>query len=490
MSTSIERGSGPDLVADADRAEQDSSPWAPARRALTLGLVASITLVAFEAMAVATVMPQVQDDLGGLALYGWVFSGFFLATIVGVVVGGQLADRRGVVIPFTVGMVMFVTGLVIGAAATSMEMLIVGRLFQGFGAGAVPSTAYTAIALGYPRRARPTMFAVLSAAWVVPGVAGPAVASAVEHALNWRWVFGGLIPVVLVASGVAVRALVNLERSRAGRREPPPAGAAAADRGRLRQVAVLVTGAAMVLAAATTAPPVPLGVLLIVAGFPLGAWAFVSLVPAGTVRLAPGVPATIAVRGLLTWSFFGADAYLPLGITDGRGAPTWLAGVALSASAVLWATGSWTQARVIDRYGPRRLDGLGFTAIALGTTLLGATVWFLPPWFSVPAWGLAGFGMGLAYAPLSVTVLSAARPGEEGKASAALHLSDNLGVVLGTGAGGALVALGDSQAWSVNASVVIAFIPALLVTVVGLAASRRLPRVVPDGPEEAVAVST
>ena len=52
--------------------------WAPARRRLTTGLVLTITLVAFEALAIATIMPVVSDDLGGLGLYGWVFSGFFL----------------------------------------------------------------------------------------------------------------------------------------------------------------------------------------------------------------------------------------------------------------------------------------------------------------------------------------------------------------------------------------------------------------------------
>src|SRR5690606_16944860 len=58
--------------------------WDPDRRALTIGLLLTITLVATEALAVATVMPEVRADLGGYALYGWVFSGFFLASIVGI----------------------------------------------------------------------------------------------------------------------------------------------------------------------------------------------------------------------------------------------------------------------------------------------------------------------------------------------------------------------------------------------------------------------
>ena len=80
---------GPPPAVDADASD---SLWSPDRRALTLGLVLTITLVAFEALAVSTVMPIVAKDLGGLELYGWVFSAFFLGSLIGIVVVGG-ADR-------------------------------------------------------------------------------------------------------------------------------------------------------------------------------------------------------------------------------------------------------------------------------------------------------------------------------------------------------------------------------------------------------------
>jgi len=73
----------------------DDGVWAPGRRRLTVALVLTITLVAFESLAIATVMPVVADDLGGLGLYGWVFSGFFLGSLLGIVLAGRAADRRG-----------------------------------------------------------------------------------------------------------------------------------------------------------------------------------------------------------------------------------------------------------------------------------------------------------------------------------------------------------------------------------------------------------
>ena len=69
----------------------------------------------------------------------------------------------------------------------------------------------------------------------------------------------------------------------------------------------------------------------------------------------------------------------------------------------------------------------------------------LPAWTAVPVWAVAGLGMGLGYAPLSVSALGAAPPAREGEATASLQLCDTLGVSLGTGLGGALVAFADGR---------------------------------------------
>ncbi len=465
--------------------------WSPARRQLTVGLLLTITLVAFESLAVATVMPEVKDDLGGLALYGWVFSGFFLASLLGIVVSGRLADQRGLALPFTAGLVLFSVGLVVGGAAGSMPALVAGRIAQGFGAGAIPATAYAAVGRGYPAALRPRMFATMSTAWVVPGLVGPALATVVEHAWSWRWVFLGLVPFVAVAVVTAVPALRSLDAVPALDGDPPPDRSQTAataegthDHGppgeprHLSRVLVLVLGVGAVLAATADAP-LGVAVALVALGLPAAAWAFVGLVPSGTLSLQPGVPATVAVRGVLTCGFFLADAYVPLAVTDGRGAATWVAGAALSMASVLWATGSWVQARVIDRMGPRRLDQFGFALIAASVGLMLGVAVGVPVGLAVLAWGVAGLGMGIAYSPLSLTVLAAARPGEEGSASAALQLSDTLGVAVGTGLGGSIVALGDARGWAVSSSVAVVFVASLAVLVGGLLAAGRLPEQVP-----------
>src|SRR5207247_7221802 len=107
---------------DAQRREV-ASLWAAEHRALTLGLVLTITFVASEALAVAPAVPVLARDLGGLRLYGWVFSAFMLASLVGVVLAGQAADKRGPAPPYLVGLALFVAGLLIAGAAQSMEVL-------------------------------------------------------------------------------------------------------------------------------------------------------------------------------------------------------------------------------------------------------------------------------------------------------------------------------------------------------------------------------
>ena len=77
--------------------------WTAGRRNLTAGLVLTITLVAFEALAVSTIMPIVAEELGDLELYGWVFTAFMLGSLIGIVVVGGLIDRRGLGRPFAVG---------------------------------------------------------------------------------------------------------------------------------------------------------------------------------------------------------------------------------------------------------------------------------------------------------------------------------------------------------------------------------------------------
>ncbi len=390
-------------------------------------------------------------ELHGLALYGWVFSAFFLANVVGIVLAGSVLDRGRLGTSLLIGLGCFAAGLVIGGTAPTMEVLIVGRILQGFGAGFEAPVAYTAIGRAYPDRSRPRMFATLSTAWVVPGIVGPAIAGIVGEHVGWRWVFLALLPLIAVAAGMTIRPLRRVERE-----HPLPLGAppAASDlRRRLVLAGLAAAGAALVVGGLGSATLVP-GGPMIAAGLAVGLPAFARLTPPGTLRARPVLPAAILLRGLLTCAFFSADAYVPLALVAVRGTSVATAGIALTAATVSWTAGAWVQARGVVRLGARRFVGVGFGTVLAGIATTGLVlVPGIPIGVGIAGWGVTGLGMGLAYSPLTLTVLREAAAGAEGRASASLQLSDVLGTALGSGLGGALVALAAGPAALVAAGV-------------------------------------
>src|SRR4051794_7383425 len=385
----------------------------PARRSLLIGLVLTITLVAFESLSVITVLPVVAKDLGNLQLYGWVTSAFFLGTLIGLVVAGELTDRYGPAAPFCVGLMIFGVGLLIGATAPRMEILVAGRFLQGLGGGAVPSVAYAAIGRSFPPQLRPRVFAIMSTAWVIPGLIGPGVSSVVAQAFGWRWVFAGLLPLVAVAAVMATRAPAAL----------PPFAVPGTVRGSttLLPAPRVAVGAALVLAGLTSGTWLALP--LAACGALVGLAPLRALLPAGTLVLARGLPTVVAVRGLLTFAFFGTDTFVPLAVTEVRHYSTMVAGFAVTAATMLWTAASWTQARLSRRWSGRRLVtvGLGIIAVGISLVLLSLSP-AVPVAVIVVGWAVGGYGIGLSYSPLSSLTLRAAEDGREGSASASLQL--------------------------------------------------------------------
>jgi MFS family permease len=448
----------------ANTTEVAGGIWAPARRLLTVGLVLAVTFVAFEALAIATILPVVGRHLGNLRLYGWVFSAFLLASLIGIVVAGTMADRVPLWRPMLAGLALFALGLVIGGTAPDMAVLVVGRAVQGLGAGVVPAVAYVAISRCYPEESRPRMFAVLSTAWVVPGLTGPAIAALVAAAVGWRWVFLGLLPLVLVAGILVVLAL---------RHVPAPANPGTATVPYLAVLGV-VTGAGTALASLTSGV-VPVVAAGGIAGGALLAVSLRRLISPRKLSARPGLTATVLNRSLLTCSFFAGDAYVPYAIVTVRHAPTALAALALTASTLTWTAGSWVQARCIAKYGPRRLVRPGECLVAVGLGVMCVVLLpSVPPALAIVAWAVAGAGIGTAYAPLSVTTLHLAEPGEEGRATSALQLCDVLGQAIGTGVAGAIVAAA-AAGMGHGSGVALAFSFGIVVALTGVIVGARLP---------------
>lgn len=437
------------------------------RRGLTAGLVMMITLAAFEALATSTIMPAVKDDLGEVALYGWVFSAFLLASLIGITFAGEQADRYGPGRPYAIGLVLFTTGLLIAGIAPSMEVLVAGRLVQGLGGGAIPPVAYVAVARAYREDERPRMLALFSTAWVVPGLIGPALAGAGAEYLHWRVVFLAILPLIGAAALLTLPALRRIG--------PPPAVAGAAAKPSRVPIAVLLAvGAGAVLAALTLRSPWA-SPLLGVPGLIAAAWAAKRLTPAGTLRAAPGLPAVIVGIGALNWAFFSVDAFVPYMLTEVRGTSTVVAGLAITSASLSWAAGTWIVERKVDAWSRVAFVRAGMVLLLVGiVALVPVLSQGVPFAWTIVAWAIAGLGIGLAYPNFSLVMLSSADPEEIGAASAATKLAEALAAGLGAGVAGAIIAGGEHGGW-VEGSLALAFGVAGVLALCGVLLASRLP---------------
>ncbi len=440
-------------------------------RALTIGLVLVVTLSAFEALAVATAMPVVERDLGGLRIYGLVFSGYVVGSLLATAYAGEQADRGSPVAAFAAGMALFGAGLIIGGAAPAMEVVVLARCIQGLGSGAIATIAYVGIARGYDEYLRPRMFAVLSSAYVIPGLLGPALAGVVAEHISWRLVFLGVLPLLLVAGALSIPALSRLPRPQPGDSN---------ESGRLMPSLQLTVGAALALGGSTLDNPLIVAPML-VAGAVIGIPALRRLLPPGTFTAQPGWSAAVAVMAFATLSFFGAEAFLPFALNEIRDQSPTMGGLALTSATLTWTAASWVQAHRSGEWSRRTMVICGFLLVSVGVAIAGSTVSDgVPVVAAALGWGVAGFGMGLAYSNISLTILSEAPPEQAGQGAASLNIASMVGIAAGTGLGGGLISLGDSGAWDTRTSVALIFGSMATFGVVSAAVALRLPRGVPN----------
>lgn len=399
----------------------------PDHRMPVIGLVIVITVVAVEAMSVATVMPTVVRALHGLRFYSWGFTAYLLADVVGMVDAGRRCDRHGPSQSLLGGLTLFAVGLIVASLAPDIGVFLAGRVLQGLGGGAMIVAAYVVVARAFPEAMHPKVFGALSAAWVVPALVGPAVAGLVASAFSWRWVFAGIAPLAIGGAALLVPVLRRIPHT--------PQAEPNGDNGIIRGL-LLAGGLGLMQAAAEAVDwwSVP----LLAAGLALSAVSLRHLLPPGSLRLARGLPSVIVLRGVLTCAFFGAESYLPLTLTRLHHGTPRIVGIPLTLGAIGWSAGSWWQSRRTKP--PVVLLRTGFSIVTVGVAFL--IVIAAPSvsiWLAVPIWALAGAGMGIAMPTISVLMLDLSPAASQGANSAALQISDMVGSIIGIAAVGALV---------------------------------------------------
>jgi MFS family permease len=423
-----------------------SAAEAPAARLLShthapvvAGMLALVTLGAFENRAVVSILPSVVRHLDGWALFG-ASAGAPLVTItVATAYAGGWTDRVGPRRVLLAGLVAFVAAQVVSGLAPNMGVFVVGRGLSGIGEALLDTSLYVLIAQALPEQLRAKVFASFAAAWVLPSLLGPSAAGALDAVAGWRAVFIGPLLVVPVAL-----ALVRPAFRHSHVPDKPVADPAATQR--LRAGLLLAGG----LAAMTFSGPLveadstrTLGLALTVAGFGVLLAAGSRILPPGTVRFRPGLPAVIGLRFLTAVGFMGIGGLIPLMLVQTRGVGPALAGASLGVTGTLWAAGSWLNSteRLQALCAGRRL-GLASTAMAVGAIgpVLIATG-HVSLVAGLAGWALSALGMGIASPTYSTQILALAPATEQGRASAAQSLAISMGAAVPTGLGGTVVAL-------------------------------------------------
>lgn len=434
----------------------------PQYRALTIGMVALITLVAFESLAVATAMPTVAQSLDGLSLYALAFGGPLASGVVAMVVSGTWSDLKGPTRPLWHGTAWFLAGLLIAGLAPSMEVLVAGRIIQGFGSGLLTVALYVVVGQLYPARLRPRIFAAFATGWVVPSLVGPAIAGLIVEHTNWRLVFLA-VPVIAVPAALVMRP--GLARGSAHEVRP----------GRLWDKRALWAVAAAVGVGLLHYGGQQRGVVQIVLLL-IGLAGVVvfgpRLLPSGTFAFGRGLPSVIALRGLVAAAGFGAEVFLPLMLTRERGLSPSFAGLVLTVSALSWTAASWYRGRPNQPFSHAVFLQAGMLSILLGIVTAALTLNpHVPVVVGILGWGLAGLGMGTVFPTLSVLVLEYSERDEQGANSSALQLSDSLSTATILAIGGSLFAAMEPHS-AVTAYLVAFGLPALL-ALLGVPAGRR-----------------
>lgn len=440
---------------------------------VSAGICLLVSLYAFEEMGVAAALPTAVKDLEGLAHFGWAYTGFLAASVVGMSGAGHLSDRYGPRRPILLSVALFVAGLVVAGTATDMTSLIGGRVVQGLSGGGLVSSVYIVVGTLVPKELRPRLFAAIAFCWVAPGIAGPTLSGVVTEHISWRWVFLGLVPLAVLAAALLVPALSTAQRTTRHRSGAPDA----AERRPAHTVSPIAAalGIAAIQAGAQRRPS-PQSLVAIAIGASALVWAIRRLLPAGTALARTAVGAPVAMRGINAAALFGVEAMIPLMMTTQHGLgplessiPLACAGLPCFLSA--WWIGRLPAAGALDRR--IRLAHLGFGLLAVAD---GSFVWLCrpdsPSWLMGVMWSLAGFGIGLVVPTANVLVLE--RTNDGAADAAALPIADTIGSCLATGFSGVLVAFASRGTWTFTTAFSVIGIAMTGVCLLGVAVVGRL----------------
>ncbi|MDO9303490.1 MAG: MDR family MFS transporter [Anaerolineales bacterium] len=419
---------------------------------VTIGIMLSLFLASMESTVVATAMPTIVGQLGGLEHYSWVFSAYMLASTTAVPLYGKLSDIYGRRRIYVIAMSLFLIGSVMSGLANSMTQLIFARAVQGLGAGGIMPLAFILIGEMFNLQQRAKMQGFFSGVWGFSSIVGPLLGGFLVDQFTWRWVF-----YINILPGLLAAALVALAwQEQAQSHERPKVDYLGA--------ALLTSSVVSLLLGLTLAPDahLPWRAVPGSAGVEFGSsnsWSLIALAVALFIALVwvesraadPILPIhlfrdrlflTAVTHGIFTgWAMFGSISFIPLFVQSVMGTSATQAGITITPMLLGWVTASVIGMRLILTVGHRRLGVIGTAVFATGAflmTLIGAGSSQIMMMAFVT---LMGIGMGLSIPSFLVAVQTNVERRHLGTATSTLQFSRSIGGTLGVSVMGAALSI-------------------------------------------------
>lgn len=391
------------------------------RRLLASAILGAFTVLAIQSGTVMTVLGIALSDLGTSADVGPAMAVFLAASLVGMGAGGMLLRRVPAGRVAVASVVVTSAGLGVAASAVSLPVFVGARLAQGIGNGSCMVVLYVIAAAAFDGPGRARLLRAVSTAWMLPMIVSPILAGWFTDLVGWRAAFGATVVIGLIVAVVL----------------------AAATRGAVYGVGGAST---WTLAAATVAGaavcvlqllPRSASFVSIVGGLTcltvIGAAAYMIL-PHGTLGMRRGIPAGVALRGIVAGAFFGVEAWVPLMLIDDVGLSAWTAGAVVGLGGLCWVAGirfpgiRWTRSGLSS---PVRDLVVSCWIVAAGLVMLVLVSATVPSAITVAlAWGTACYGMGSALPRISILVFEQSSPDRVAEVSLGLQSSDAIGCVV------------------------------------------------------------
>jgi EmrB/QacA subfamily drug resistance transporter len=406
--------------------------------AIYAGLMTTLLLAALDQTIVATALPRIVNDLGGITQYSWVFTAYMLTSTVTVPLYGKLGDVYGRKNLFLIAIVVFLVGSALCGAATDMTQLVLFRAVQGIGAGGLFPLSLAVIGNIVPPRDRGRWQGLIGAVFAASSIAGPAAGGFIVDNTTWRWVFLVNLPVGAVALVVIVLTMPR----RAPLTEHPidwlGAGLLAAGTAALLMglvwggksypwTSVHVVGAFVVAA------------LLLVAFIFVERRASEPILPFDILRN-PIVAGSVACMALVGMAMFGTISYVPLFVQGVIGTSATSSGVVLTPLMLGAVTTSLLTGQLVSRTGRYRWNAiLGPVVLTCGMVLLWRMTVNTTNGEAARNMVVAGIGIGSMMQVFVLSVQNAVPRAHIGSATALTQFSRQMGATIGVTVMGAIV---------------------------------------------------